>query len=159
MSIYQRIKQDHDRHRELLDTILDTSGDSAERQKAWDSFYYDVKSHAAAEEETLYADLVSTEGGQPDARHSVHEHQKLDKLLDELNDKDMSSSGWLIRFKALVEDYEHHMAEEENDIFPAAKAEVGADKSNAKAKEFEKRKDDEIELVDEKDESALEHQV
>lgn len=157
MSIYQRIKQDHDKHRKLLDILLDTIGDSKQRQDAWNQFYYDVKAHAAAEEQTLYADLIATEEGQPDARHSVHEHQKLDKLMDELNEMDMSSPGWLNRFKTLVHDYKHHMEEEENDIFPRAKEEVGSDETENKAKLFEHRKREERELVDDKDESALTH--
>ena len=33
--------------------------------------------------------------------------------MEELNDADMSSPGWLTRFKTLKHDYEHHMEEEE----------------------------------------------
>jgi len=33
--IYTAIKSDHERHRQLLDTIGDTSGDSATRREAW----------------------------------------------------------------------------------------------------------------------------
>jgi hypothetical protein len=43
-SIYDAIKKDHARHRELLDTIADTTGASPERESAWDEFYHDVKS-------------------------------------------------------------------------------------------------------------------
>ena len=50
-NIYDAIKQDHDTHRKLLDTLAETSGDSDERQTTWNDFYNDVKSHAAAEEE------------------------------------------------------------------------------------------------------------
>ena len=49
-SIYDAIKSDHDDHRTLLEQIADTEGDSAARREAWRSFYYEVKSHAAAEE-------------------------------------------------------------------------------------------------------------
>ena len=93
--IYAAIKSDHDRHRELLETIAGTSGASDERKAAWDEFYNDVKAHAAAEEETFYSKLISKTWGQDAARHSVHEHQQLDDLMEELNEMDMSSSGWL----------------------------------------------------------------
>ncbi len=52
-SIYDAIKSDHDDHRALLEHIAGTSGDSTERQESWRKFYYEVKSHAAAEEETF----------------------------------------------------------------------------------------------------------
>ena len=50
-SIYDAIKSDHDEHRSLLEKISETEGDSTARRDAWKTFYYEVKSHAAAEEE------------------------------------------------------------------------------------------------------------
>ena len=99
--IYSAIKADHDRHRALLKKIAETSGDSTERKEAWNEFYHDVKGHAAAEEETFYSKLISKTWGQDAARHSVHEHQQLDDLMEELNETDMSSGGWLQKFKTL----------------------------------------------------------
>lgn len=157
MSIYEKIKQDHDKHRDLLSTLQDTTGNSERRKRAWKKFYYDVKAHAAAEEEVLYSKLIATQDGQPDARHSVHEHQVLDKLLDELNEADMSSSGWLNRFRTLKHDYLHHIEEEERDIFPRSREELGADSSSKLAAEFSNRKREEIDLVEKKTEEALQH--
>ena len=67
MTIYRAIVGEHDFHRELLEGLAQTSGDTAERRALWQRFYCDVKAHAAAEEETLYAKLIATEDGQPDA--------------------------------------------------------------------------------------------
>ena len=100
-SIYDAIKQDHDNHRKLLSTLEDTSGDTATRREAWEEFYRDVKAHAAAEEETFYSKLISKTWGQDAARHSVHEHQQLDDLMEELNEADMASPDWLQKFKTL----------------------------------------------------------
>jgi hemerythrin superfamily protein len=47
--IYTAITNDHDKHRALLEQIADTSGASDKRKNAWNAFYRDVKSHAAAE--------------------------------------------------------------------------------------------------------------
>lgn len=154
-TIFERIRKDHDRHRQLLDTIADTSGHSETRQKAWKDFYYDVKSHAAAEEETLYAKLMEKPMGQDDARHSVSEHKEMDDIMEELDGMDMSSSGWLTRFKTLKHDYEHHMDEEEKDIFSKAKEVLTEDKDGKFADKFEKRKAAERKLVDKKAEEAL----
>ena len=155
-SIYDAIKADHDTHRTLLDQIAETSGDSADRQKAWDTFYHDVKSHAAAEEETFYSKLMSETWGQDAARHSVHEHQQLDDLMEELNEMDMSSGGWLTKFKTLKHDYEHHMDEEEEDVFARAKEVIGEEHNEAFGKRFEERKKEERGLIDEKREDSLE---
>lgn len=155
-SIYDAIKADHDHHRELLETIVDTSGDSKTRQDSWREFYHDVKSHAAAEEETFYSKLISETWGQDSARHSVHEHQQLDDLMEELNETDMSSSGWLTKFKTLKHDYEHHIDEEENEVFERAKKVIGEEQNESFGKQFEARKKEELGLIEEKKKDSLE---
>lgn len=155
-TIYEAIKKDHEHHRSLLEAIVNTQGDSAEREKAWNEFYYDVKSHAAAEEETFYSRLMEKTEGQDDARHSVHEHQQLDDIMEDLNGMEMSSPGWLIRFKTLKEEYEHHMEEEENDIFSKAREVLTNDADGKIAGQFENRKREERKLVDEKAAESLE---
>ena len=155
-SIYDAIKQDHDEHRELLNAIAETSGESDTRREKWDAFYHDVKSHAAAEEETFYSKLISKTWGQDAARHSVHEHQQLDDLMEELNDMDMSSGGWLTKFKTLKHDYEHHMDEEEDDVFTRAKEVIPAEEIEGFGKRFEERKQEERGLIEKKKEDSLE---
>ncbi|QFT58628.1 DNA nickase [Sulfitobacter sp. THAF37] len=155
-TIYDAIKADHDQHRSLLNEIGETSGDSAARQNAWSSFYHDVKSHAAAEEETFYSKLISKTWGQDAARHSVHEHQQLDDLMEELNEMDMSSSGWLTKFKTLKHDYEHHMDEEEEEVFARAKEVIDESEIEGYGARFEARKKEERDLIDEKKEDSLE---
>lgn len=154
--IYAAIKSDHDEHRALLETIAGTSGASDERKKAWDTFYHDVKSHAAAEEETFYSKLISKTWGQDHARHSVHEHQQIDDLLEELNDKDMSSPGWLQKFKELRHEYEHHIDEEEEEIFPRAREIIDASEIDGYGDRFLKRKQEEAGLIEKKKEDSLE---
>ncbi len=155
-TIYEKLKSDHDKHRDLLARLTETEGDSHERRELWKTFYYDVSAHAAAEEVSFYSPLMAQSDGQAEGRHSVAEHKELDDMLQELNDMDMSSPGWLTRFKTMKDRYEHHIEEEEEDIFPVAKDVIGADKSGEIAAEFAERKKEERTLVDEKAEEALE---
>ena len=155
-SIYDAIRKDHAHHRELLDRIAETEGDSPDRREAWDAFYHDVKSHAAAEEETFYSKLMSETWGQDSARHSVHEHEQMDELMEELRETDMSSPGWLQKFKQLKHDYEHHMEEEEDEVFTRAQKVIGEEDNDAFGAKFLQRKAREAELVEEKREDALE---
>ncbi|GAA4220976.1 hemerythrin superfamily protein [Sagittula marina] len=154
--IYSAITSDHDRHRELLSTIEDTSGASDTRKKAWDEFYHDVKAHAAAEEETFYSKLISETWGQDSARHSVHEHQQLDDMMEELNEMDMSSSGWLNKFKTLQHDYLHHIDEEEDEVFTRAKKVIDDGEIKGYGERFLKRKEEESGLIEKKKEDSLE---
>ena len=155
-TIYEEIREDHEKHRELLNRIAETHGDSEERRNAWNAFYYDVKAHAAAEEETFYSKIMEKPGGQDDARHSVAEHKEMDDIMEELNSMEMDSPGWLTRFKTLKHDYEHHMEEEEEDIFSTAREVLTDDSDGRIGERFLDRKAKERELVDEKAEEALE---
>ena len=154
--IYEEITADHDRHRALLETLEETSGASDTRREAWEEFYRDVKAHAAAEEETFYSKLISKTWGQDSARHSVHEHQQLDDLMEELNEMDMSSPGWLTKFKTLKHDYLHHVDEEEDEVFTRAREVISEDEIAGYGERFKARKKEEMGLIEEKKEDSLE---
>ena len=136
--------------------IAKTEGASDERTKTWNTFYYDIKSHSAAEEETFYSKLMSKIWGQDAARHSVEEHAELDELLEELNEMDMSSPGWLNKFHKLQHDYNHHMDEEEDEIFAQAKKVIDESEIAGYGEKFHARKKKEREIVDKKREEQLE---
>ncbi len=138
--IFKELKHDHDKHRDLLDRIEATSGDSEERRSLFETFQVEVRAHAAAEEESLYATMLAQSDLNQDAKHSVSEHKEIEDIIGELFEMDMASSGWLTRFKTLKHDYLHHIDEEEEEMFPAAeKGLSGADKTRI-AKVFEDRK-------------------
>ncbi len=155
-NIYDAIKTDHDEHRALLETIGDTEGTSDERQKAWSKFYHEVKSHAAAEEETFYSKLISKTWGQDAARHSVHEHKQLDDLMEELHGMEMSSPDWLEKFKHLDHDYRHHIDEEEDEVFARAREVIDEAEIDGYGERFLARKDEERDLVKQKQDDSLE---
>ena len=48
-AIFTRLKEDHDRHREILDRLAEADAES-ERRSLFEAFTKEVKGHAAAEE-------------------------------------------------------------------------------------------------------------
>ena len=54
------------------------------------------------------------------ARHSVAEHKDLDDFVERLDATAMDSPGWLQIARQLAERLEHHLREEEQDVFPLA---------------------------------------
>jgi len=140
MNIYERLKADHDNHRELMRRIVETEGESDERKQLFDKLLQDVESHAAAEEQTLYAELIESSEAQPQTRHSVTEHKQVSDLLTELQDIDMSSPQWLLTFKQLQENLEHHMSEEEQDVFNLSRDVIDDGRADKLAEKFDGRK-------------------
>ncbi|ANU08190.1 hemerythrin domain-containing protein [Paraurantiacibacter namhicola] len=116
--IFARLKEDHDHHREILDKMAETSGETEERKQLLEQFTKEVKSHAAAEEQALYSTMLRKPPTTDETRHSVAEHHELNEALNDLAATDMSSSAWMTKFKQLDHDYRHHIEEEEEDHFP-----------------------------------------
>ncbi|MBY8826011.1 hemerythrin domain-containing protein [Sphingomonas colocasiae] len=143
--IFERLKQDHDRHRTMLARIDETKGDSAERRALFEAFRVEVTAHAAAEEESLYATMLAKPDLREDAQHSVSEHKEIDDFLEELDEMEFSSPGWLTRFRAMRDRYEHHIDEEEEEMFPDAAKELTDAEEARLAEVFKRRKPAELE--------------
>ncbi|WP_137679052.1 hemerythrin domain-containing protein [Aurantiacibacter suaedae] len=116
--IFARLKRDHDKHRDLLEKMAQTHGESEDRQSLLEEFTKEVKSHASAEEQALYSTMLRKPDTTDETRHSVAEHHEIEEALNDLAATDMSSSAWMAKFKQLDHDYRHHINEEEEDHFP-----------------------------------------
>lgn len=144
MKIYERLRQDHDAQRKLARQLCATSGASEERKQLWAEFREEATAHASAEEQTFYAELIACPDGQEKARHSVHEHKKADDLIKELDEMEMGSGAWLQKFEKLKEELEHHMREEENEIFDRARKLLDDATETELTQLFEQRKQQEM---------------
>ena len=138
--IFTRLKADHDRHRDLLDKIDATQGDSDERRDLFEAFRIDVTAHAASEEMSLYATMLANPDLRDEAQHSVAEHKEIEDYLTELYEMDFASTGWLTRFRTMKDRYLHHIDEEEEEMFPAAEKELSDERKKELIKIFEKEK-------------------
>ena len=144
--IFEDLKADHDRHRALLEQIGDTG--TADRQAVFETFRIDVTAHAAAEEESLYATMLAMPDLRDEARHSVSEHKEVDDYFGELLDLEFASGEWEAKFAEMRHRYEHHIDEEEEEMFPSA-AEKLSDADEARLAEvFERRKPKELERAE-----------
>ena len=138
--IFARLKADHDRHRDLLDRIDQTHGDSDDRRTLFEAFRVEVTAHAASEEMSLYATMLGKPDLREEAQHSVSEHKEIDDMLTELYEMDFSSTGWLTRFRTMKDRYLHHIDEEEEEMFPEAEKGLSEAKKKELAAIFEKEK-------------------
>lgn len=140
MNILDRIKADHDDQRSMMGEIEKTVGDTEKRREEFAAFAAEFKAHAAAEEHAFYAPLMKIQNSTDQSRHSVAEHHEAMELLESLSDMDMSSPVWLKTFKKLSHDNEHHMEEEENEVFKLARDNIDEDELINLLEEFDTRK-------------------
>lgn len=140
MDIFDRLTDDHGKQKGLAAGLTDTSGDSAERRRLFAALKEELETHAAAEEQVFYAELIAKPEGQSKARHSIAEHKKASDLIEQLEGNDMSSPGWLQTFSKLQHEIVHHVEEEERDVFPLARTLIGDERATDMAREFDERK-------------------
>lgn len=157
--IFARLKVDHDRHRSILDRLLETTGASDVRKSLFEELTKELKGHAAAEEQALYSTMLRKPPTTSDTRHSVAEHHEIEEALNDLAATDMASAGWLTKFKEFDHRYRHHIDEEEKEHFPEFE-EYLTDEDRAWMRSvFERRKAEEkeaAEVTPEKKENAKE---
>ncbi|MES2441778.1 MAG: hemerythrin domain-containing protein [Pseudomonadota bacterium] len=144
--IFQDLKADHDRHRALLAQIADPA--TADRAAVFETFRLDVTAHAAAEEESLYATMLAIPDLRDEARHSVSEHKEIDDYFGALLDLEFGGAEWEAKFKEMRHRYEHHIGEEEEEMFPSAAAKLSAADEARLAEIFERRKPRELERAE-----------
>lgn len=120
MNIFESIRKDHDTQRELLDQLVQTTGDTDKRDTIFKKLKKELEVHADAEERHFYKPLISDDMMQDKARHGIAEHHEIDELIEKLEDTDYDSSAWLKYAKDLKEKVEHHIEDEEHSFFQLA---------------------------------------
>lgn len=120
MTIFEAIRKDHDTQRELLDKLVNTSGDTNTRDSLFKELKKELQIHAEAEERHFYKPLISNDMMQEHARHGIAEHHEIDELIEKLEQTDYDSSAWLKIAKDLKHKVEHHLEDEERTFFQLA---------------------------------------
>ena len=150
-TIFHRLKQDHDSHRQLFKKMDDAQGDDERLKKLFDQFKVEVTAHAAAEEETLYATMLARPDLREDAQHSVSEHKEIDDYLEDMEEQDFNGEEWRETFAQLKKRYLHHIDEEEEEMFPDAAKDLSAEEEKALGAKFAERKPAELERAQAED--------
>src|SRR5690606_37912365 len=113
MTIFEVLRESHDRQRDYADAVIQTSGDSSERSDAYKKLKDELIAHARAEERHFYIPLMKHDNGINASRHGIAEHHEMDELMEQLDETEMSSPAWLPLAKKLKDKVLHHLEEEE----------------------------------------------
>lgn len=120
MTIFEALREDHEKQRTLAKLLVQTEGDSEGREELFNRLKTELQNHAAAEERYFYVPLMEYDLTQEKARHSIAEHHEIDELVEQLEQMDKSSPAWLSTAKQLQHKVIHHLDEEEHEVFQQA---------------------------------------
>ena len=120
MDALKLIKSDHERLADILEEALDTE-EPRERAELLHRMRAELMAHERIEETVFYPALRTDAKAKDIVREGYEEHHVIDMILDELLDVPEELDEWKAKMKVLKENIEHHIEEEEGEMFKIAK--------------------------------------
>lgn len=129
MNAIDLLKADHEKVKGILSQLSESTDRAVKkRTELLEKFELEVSIHTQLEEEILYP-AYKAAGGKAEAEmyyEAKEEHRTVDSLvLPDLKGTDPTSPEFAGRVKVIKELLEHHIEEEETDMFPHAKKILG----------------------------------
>jgi hemerythrin-like domain-containing protein len=121
------LKADHQKVRQLFQEY-EVARDRETKQAVATLVFIELETHAQLEEIVFYPAVhEETEYGPGLVQDSLAEHETMKQLIQELREMGPDFKAFDAKFKELMIEVEHHVAEEENEMFPLAEEELAED--------------------------------
>jgi iron-sulfur cluster repair protein YtfE (RIC family) len=122
MDAFALLKADHEKVAGILETIEGTTERAAKgRDELFARLKAELDLHAMIEEEIFYPALEETEETREITLEAYEEHRLVKQLLSELEAEPKDTEEWTAKFTVLKENIEHHVEEEEGEMFKKAR--------------------------------------
>ena len=121
MNAIQFLKNEHEKAKRAFAEIQAAS--SSQRAQLWANLEPELKTHEEIEEEAFYGPVAQEVGAKDKTfKEWLEQHREevteAGALIDEIDDLDPSADEWIDRVEELQETLEHHIQEEEGNIWP-----------------------------------------
>jgi hemerythrin-like domain-containing protein len=122
MNALELLKHDHDRMKKMMNDLEHTSdGARKRRMDLFDRARKELAIHEQIEEEILYPTFKAQAKLKEIVLEGYEEHHVADLVVGELVEIDVNNEKWAAKIKVLKENLEHHIEEEETEMFPRAR--------------------------------------
>jgi hemerythrin-like domain-containing protein len=122
MDAIAMLKADHDKVKKLLDELETTTERGVKtRAELFATIKGELTIHELIEEEIFYPALKDHPKAEDIVLEGYEEHHVVDLLMGELEDLDVADEAWGAKALVMKENIEHHIEEEEGEMFPQAR--------------------------------------
>ena len=122
MNAFTLLKTDHEKVAGILASIEETTERAVKgRDELFGRLKEELDLHAKIEEEIFYPALEEAEETREVTLEAYEEHQLVKQLLTELEAEPKDTEEWTAKFTVLKENIEHHVEEEEGEMFKKAR--------------------------------------
>lgn len=136
---FQMLKKDHEEVKGILGQLTETKA-AKKREDLFQKLREELVPHMKAEEITFYPRLLEKKEAREDALLGVEEHQLSDTVLNQLEKTPKDVDQWGAKMSVFKELVEHHIKEEENQVFKSAQKALSNDELQDIMKQFEQKK-------------------
>lgn len=121
VELFEMLQEDHEKFKSILDDLSETSeGAEKTRESHFKKLQELLLPHMRAEEQAFYPKLKAHKETKELALEALEEHHAAEMVLTELANLSFSDEVWLPKLKVFQEMLEHHIEEEESEVFDSA---------------------------------------
>ena len=128
MDALELLKADHDRVKKLLSELEDSKEEPQDLRELYNQIKLELKIHEHLEETLLYPVLREHSESRQLALEGFVEHHTANVVLNELALDKVGSDNFKAKAKVLKELVEHHIEEEEGELFDQARELLGEER-------------------------------
>jgi hemerythrin-like domain-containing protein len=122
MNAFELMKQDHKKVSGIFENLEPTTERGVKtREELFAQLKQELDIHARIEEEIFYPAIKEAKETRDITLEAYEEHGVVKQLLAELDELPKSDETWGAKLKVLKENVEHHVEEEEGEMFTSAR--------------------------------------
>lgn len=145
MNAFTLLKADHKKVAGILEKIDSTTERGVKtREELFSQLKTELDVHARVEETIFYPELEKADETHDITLEAFEEHRLVKQLLGELETMDKGDEQWTARFSVLKENVEHHVEEEEGEMFPKARKVLSNEQAEILGTQMEEAKKAEL---------------
>jgi hemerythrin superfamily protein len=144
MDIFTLLHEDHENVSLIFKKIesIKSKETAQTHEQLFKELSTELELHAKVEEDIVYPVFEKHGETRQIIEESVREHKQIDRLLSELKGMRPDDQKWMGKLGELRQEVEHHVKEEEEQLFPQGRKIIGEDQAQQLGKTVEKKKEE-----------------
>jgi hemerythrin superfamily protein len=133
------LKQEHREAEQMMTQLQEADGqeNGASYRPIFEKLQKALQMHMRAEEEIFYPAVKNADDLEDQVVEAYDEHAGAKALLVQMNELDPSTEEFQTALTELMASIEHHVGEEEGEMFPTAEKELGSARMQELGKQIE----------------------
>ncbi|HJQ22810.1 MAG TPA: hemerythrin domain-containing protein [Blastocatellia bacterium] len=141
MNAFTLLKEDHERVSAIFEKLEPTTERAVKtREELFARLKTELENHTQIEEQIFYPALKEEEETRDITLEGIEEHKVVKTLLKEMEGMQVDSEQWTAKLAVLKENVEHHVEEEEGEMFVKARKALPKEKLEALGERIEAAK-------------------